>query len=216
LASSNLDLNQDGDNYTGHIANVVVNKTATSLNSISFNLSFSTPNATLDDIFAGQETVTLRNDFSLPCMDHEGSFASFTVKTAEGLHHLHNGALPPRYKPVFSRKRVDRITDLWKSKLDHIIVKYIPPPLTAEMHVETSAQLTLTLHITTQKTFTVYMQRSDLQQFDVDDDVDKWDKIVDLQQIEEGKNYATFTITLGSGYYNFMTLDGRVGLHGQL
>lgn len=157
---------------------------SSSLHSISFAIVFSTPTATLDDLFAGQETVTLRNDFNIACMDHKGSFTSFSAKIADGVVHLHNGSLPARYKPVFDRKRIDRITDLWKTKLESLHLKYISPPQSAQLRVENSAQLTLTIHLTTQKKFSLYMNRSIVHELEVEfDDTDGWENIVECQEV---------------------------------
>lgn len=218
-----LIINQDGDNFTGTIQNVVVNKTDSTINNIQFTLTFSTPTATLDDVFAGQETVVLRNEFNIPCMDQKGQFSTFVVKTADGVHHLRNGNLPPRYKAVFSRQRSDRITDLWKAYVECIILKYIPPPQLSQLSVDSSLLLSITLHITTQKSFIVYMKRSDTISATLEfnrnekNDLEGWEKIVNLESIpEDGKKIITYNVTLSAGHYTFMTLDGRVGLHAQL
>jgi hypothetical protein len=174
-------------------------------------------------MFTGQETCTLRNDFSLPGMHHLGHFATFNVKVGDKTHSLRNGSLPTRYKANFSRKRIDRITDLWKTKFDQIVMKYTPPLQIAQLEVEreTTSQVTLTLHITNQKHFTVYMKRNELEDKELELNIENvssfengWEKIVEFQELlDDGKKNATFVLSLGEGKYNFTTFDGRVSLH---
>jgi hypothetical protein len=207
------------------IQNVIVIKTGSNIHNIAFTVVFATGTATLDDMFAGQETCTLRNDFSLPGMHHLGHFSTFSVKMGDKTHTLRNGSLPARYKANFSRKRIDRITDLWKTKIDQIVMKYTPPLQIAELEVEreTTSQLTLTLHITNQKSFRVYMKRNEVEDIgsevnieDVSSAKDGWETVVDLQDVlDDGKKNATFVVSLGEGNYSFTTFDGRVSLHAQ-
>jgi uncharacterized membrane protein len=58
----------DGDNFYGSISKVSLHFSGFQLESIRFELIFSVQNASLDDIFSGEKTVVLRNDFDYPHM----------------------------------------------------------------------------------------------------------------------------------------------------
>ena len=64
----------DGDNFLGNISNVRLKLNGLHLDAISFDLTFSVNNATLDDIFSGEKTVLLRNDFDTACMTMGGAY----------------------------------------------------------------------------------------------------------------------------------------------
>ncbi|KAI9202591.1 uncharacterized protein BJ171DRAFT_627518 [Polychytrium aggregatum] len=119
----------DGDNFFGYIDNVKLNIDANKnrLRSITYDITFSEPNVTLDDLFSGEGSVNLRNDFALTHMNLTGRIASIIIATNEKVHSFSNGDLPNRYKPSFAVKRIDRITDLWKSPIKKVTIVYAPP-----------------------------------------------------------------------------------------
>ncbi|KAJ3270944.1 hypothetical protein HDV01_007274 [Terramyces sp. JEL0728] len=139
---------QDGDNFNGNIEQVELDKEDGQIQQIRFKIKFGTTKATLDDIFSGEGTVTLRNDFNVPEMAPLGRFSLFQTPMNGQYVTVTNGEFPPRYKPVFSRVREDRITDFWKTHFDHIYLAYIPPAQFATIKVppEKLLGMVLTLH----------------------------------------------------------------------
>ncbi|KAJ3211737.1 hypothetical protein HDU67_004319 [Dinochytrium kinnereticum] len=120
----------DGDNYLGLVGNVHCElRAAGSLRRLTYDLSFNDPSATLDDVLAGEGTVTLRNDFDLPHMRLLGRILRVEVHMKDRpVASFTNGELPSRYKPSFFLQRIDKITDFWKSPISRLSITYSPPP----------------------------------------------------------------------------------------
>ncbi|KAI8833754.1 hypothetical protein BC829DRAFT_448626 [Chytridium lagenaria] len=133
----------DGDNFMGMIDNVRVElKNAGALKRITYDVNFNDPTATLDDIFSGEGTITLRNDFDLKHMVLGGKFSNIIVYSKDRSPvSLVNGDLPPRYKSTFGNnfKRFDKITDFWKLPSLNSRSHFFPNPsaLSASMYVKT-------------------------------------------------------------------------------
>lgn len=69
----------NGDNFIGIIESVELQMEGPIVKSITFKLNFAEIAATLDDLFSGQETIMLRDDFNVPGMQHLGSFLKAKV-----------------------------------------------------------------------------------------------------------------------------------------
>ncbi|KAJ3211736.1 hypothetical protein HDU67_004318 [Dinochytrium kinnereticum] len=120
----------DGDNFMGMIDNVRVELRGVGIvKRITYDVNFNDITATLDDIFSGEGTITLRNDFDLKHMVLGGKIANIVVFMKDKSPvSLANGDLPPRYKSAFGNfKRADKITDFWKVPVSRITITYIPP-----------------------------------------------------------------------------------------
>ena len=64
----------DGDNFTGYIENVTLSfKNDLNLKWLEYDIVFTDEKATMDDIFSGEGTITMRNDFDLAHMDMLGT-----------------------------------------------------------------------------------------------------------------------------------------------
>ncbi|KAJ3116911.1 hypothetical protein HDU96_008430 [Phlyctochytrium bullatum] len=120
----------DGDNYLGLVGNVFCEMRANgSVRRLVYELEFNDPSATLDDVLAGEGTVTLRNDFDLPHMMLMGRILRVEVHMKDRPPvSFANGELPPRYKPSFYLQRKDKITDFWKHPVTRLQITYAPPP----------------------------------------------------------------------------------------
>ncbi|KAJ3106971.1 hypothetical protein HDU97_005252 [Phlyctochytrium planicorne] len=120
----------DGDNFMGIVDDVKVELRGVGLiKKITYTVHFNDPTATLDDVFSGEGTVTLRNDFDVKHMVLGGKIASVSIymKDKPPTTFL-NGDLPPRYKSNFGTfKRYDRITDFWKLPITQLVISYVPP-----------------------------------------------------------------------------------------
>lgn len=128
---------QDADNFTATVEQVEMDITDRNISQITFSLIFPGQTATLDDVFTGEGTVSLRNDFNMEHMRHLGRISSVSINFKNGSSvKFANGELPPRYKPAFARTREDRITDLWKLQLRMVCISYIPPMQVAIVDVD--------------------------------------------------------------------------------
>ncbi|KAK6092934.1 hypothetical protein MT418_006926 [Batrachochytrium dendrobatidis] len=128
---------EDGDNFTGSISDVSLDITDRRLTHITFKINFSEILATMDDVFSGEGSVHLRNDFNILHMHHVGRIFRIRVIFANGaMATFLNGELPPRYKPAFARKRQDRITEMWKTSIKQLVITYVPPLQVAIVDVD--------------------------------------------------------------------------------
>ncbi|KAH6566034.1 hypothetical protein BASA50_005244 [Batrachochytrium salamandrivorans] len=128
---------EDGDNFSGSISDVVLDIIDRRLTQITFTLNFSEHLATMDDVFSGEGTVHLRNDFNIPHMHHYGRIAQVRAILSSGVTiSFLNGELPPRYKPTFARKREERITEIWKAHIRRLTISYVPPLQVAIIDVD--------------------------------------------------------------------------------
>ncbi|KAJ3206898.1 hypothetical protein HDU82_004244 [Entophlyctis luteolus] len=89
----------DGDNFTGFVSDIKVElkNSLPVVRRVVYDLTFNDPSATLDDVFAGEGTVELRNDMDVDCMDLNAS------------------------------KREDKVSDFWKLRLVKLNLTYSPP-----------------------------------------------------------------------------------------
>ncbi|KAJ3229538.1 hypothetical protein HDU78_008985 [Chytriomyces hyalinus] len=120
----------DGDNFIGFIQNVTVEVKNSSpvVRRVVYDLTFNDPSASLDDVFAGEGTVELRNDMDVKCMDLDGRYLRIEIHHKNQASSVYpNGDLPPRYKSTFHLKREDKITDFWRAKLVKLNLTYSPP-----------------------------------------------------------------------------------------
>ncbi|KAJ3275526.1 hypothetical protein HDV01_000353 [Terramyces sp. JEL0728] len=228
---------QDGDNFSGHIDNIELSKDEQgNVHLIRFKLTFGTIRATLDDVFSGEGTVTLRNDFNAPEMNPLGAFSGFKIPVNGQTVTINNGELPPRYKPVFSRVREDRINDLWKTHIDHIEITYVPPPQFATVTVPEfkSLALTLTLYpeIDSERWNIYAFKHKEGESVDILKEVltrplsEGWQHIVNLNDNEKEETLQNDVISrkpinfsvgnLDPGTYTFICDDGRVAYHGNI
>ncbi|KAJ3257248.1 hypothetical protein HK103_004802 [Boothiomyces macroporosus] len=226
---------QDGDNFSGHIDEIALTRDEQgSVTLIKFKLTFGTIKATLDDIFSGEGTVTLRNDFNVPEMDPLGEFSGFKIPINNQMVSITNGEFPPRYKPVFSRVREDRINDIWKTHIDHIYLSYVPPPQFATITVPKfkSLALNLTLYpeIDTEGWNIYAYKHKEGESDDILKEVltrplsDGWQHIVNLKDEDNEETIQNDVIakkpinlnvgSLEAGTYTFICDDGRVAYHG--
>ncbi|KAJ3220657.1 hypothetical protein HK099_004121 [Clydaea vesicula] len=147
---------EEGDNFYGFIKNVKVEVenlklgthksrgwlevgggvrrdfSAKVLKRITYEVDFGDQKANLDDIFSGDGTVKLRNDFEIDHMNTNGRIRIVDIYSKEKPLHAHtfqNGDLPTRYQPSFSKnfKRSERISDFWRTNLSKIGITYSPP-----------------------------------------------------------------------------------------
>ncbi|KAJ3294506.1 hypothetical protein HDU76_006951, partial [Blyttiomyces sp. JEL0837] len=127
----------DGDNYFGNVENVKFEiRYPGVIKRIMYDVSFNDPTATLDDVFSGEGTVTLRNDMDLPHMHLNGRILRLEIhqKGAPAVA-FGNGDLPSRYKSAFHLRREDKITDFWKNPLTRVNITYSPPHQAAVLHL---------------------------------------------------------------------------------
>ncbi|KAJ3076856.1 hypothetical protein HDU98_011717 [Podochytrium sp. JEL0797] len=120
----------DGDNFLGFVRDIKIELKQSSpvIRRVVYDLTFNDPNATLDDVLAGEGTVELRNEMDEDCMELEGRYLRLEIShRGQTPTVFANGDLPPRYKSTFDSKREDRITDFWKAKLIKINFTYSPP-----------------------------------------------------------------------------------------
>jgi hypothetical protein len=143
----------DGDNFSGHIENVRVEykKPANSniptvqgkIRTITYDMVLSDPTASLDDIFSGDQTLTLRNDFDVGHMDLEGIIRKVDVQFADdSTTTMLNGQVPPRYKPAFAMQRIDKVTDIWKTAVKRLTITYQPPNQAILLRLNAGQKLT--------------------------------------------------------------------------
>ncbi|KAJ3116909.1 hypothetical protein HDU96_008428 [Phlyctochytrium bullatum] len=155
----------DGESFSGTIQNVRVElRGASVLKKLTYDLTFSDPAATLDDVFSGEGTVMLRNDFDLKYMALGGKLATIVVHSKDRAPTTYNnGDLPPRYKTVFSNyKRADKISDAWKQPITRLTLGYVPPYPAAVLTVKANQSVRRLrfdfFHSPRLKTATVYMK----------------------------------------------------------
>ncbi|KAJ3308105.1 hypothetical protein HDV04_001741 [Boothiomyces sp. JEL0838] len=196
---------QDGDNFSGNIEHVELDKDDDGqIQQIRFKIKFGTTKATLDDIFSGEGNVTLRNDFNVPEMSPHGRFSFFQIPMNDQFISVTNGEFPPRYKPVFSRVREDRITEFWKTHFGQIYLAYIPPAQFATITVppEKMLGMVLTLHPDTnaqQWDVYLYKHREDIE-FDLLNSVvtrplsSDWTKVVDYNYSDSDSKAEVSTL----------------------
>ncbi|KAI8914154.1 hypothetical protein EDD86DRAFT_273266 [Gorgonomyces haynaldii] len=231
---------QDGDNYTGDIRDVSVEIADSELVSIDFWIDFTTK-STLDDMFSGEGHVHLRNDFNLDYMQPRGQFRGFELPLPAPYSTIENGDFPPRYKPVFSRVRQDRITDLWKTHFHTIRCFYAPTRQVCSVTVPPGKQMrmTITLHQETRKQhhWKIYRTQGLLSEKQLGEAMIKrpceWDLYLEHEEEEPKKlerRNSTRSVsslnldigqlitlsgeTLDEGTWWFLCDDGRVGYHG--
>ncbi|KAJ3194520.1 hypothetical protein HK101_002535 [Irineochytrium annulatum] len=128
----------DGDNFIGNVENVSFEVRGASrvLKRISYDISFTDPSATLDDVFAGEGSVTLRNDFDLKHMQLVGRLVRLVINLKDKpAVTFANGELPPRYKSSFFLKRVDKITEFFKTPIVRVNLSYAPPHQAAVLNL---------------------------------------------------------------------------------
>ena len=235
---------QDGDNFNGDIDEVEILMDGDDIERLCFKLVFPKLNATLDDLFSGEGSVQLRNDFNLPHMSPLGRFSSFKFSFGGQEVKVLNGELPPRYKPVFSRDRRDRITDLWKSHISWIEMTYLPPRQSATLIVpeDKTADLAVTLYpeSSRQAVWQIYSCRNPLSKDELLQACitrplsEDWECLVEYELQDEAlisvqkavadistdfvsRQVKTFSVgTLNPGRYIFLCDDGRVSFHATL
>ncbi|KAJ3023625.1 hypothetical protein HKX48_002174 [Thoreauomyces humboldtii] len=123
-----------GDNYVGSVTDVRLTwKDSSSaapgvLKHVEYTLEFQSGVASMDDVFAGEGLLTLRNDFDMPEMNLKGRILTIKVHTTTGrTHHFTNGYVLARYKPTILPHRGDHISDLFKEPLDRVVLTYRGP-----------------------------------------------------------------------------------------
>lgn len=117
-----------GENFTCAISDVRPRFRTGNLRSIEYTLKPTDPSASLDDLLAGDGTVTLRNDLGLAeqssphgrILRLDVSFKGHPAKS------FANGQVPPRYRTSFGMGRAERIAELWKWPVDALRVQYVP------------------------------------------------------------------------------------------
>jgi hypothetical protein len=72
---------EEGDNFNGVLENVTMKCMRLKLRSLTFDLSFTHHQATLDDILTGENRIVMRNDFNLPHMNFTGETSYSYLKT---------------------------------------------------------------------------------------------------------------------------------------
>lgn len=225
---------QDGDNFTGDVDSVTLDfNDENHLIGINFVISFAGHPATLDDMFSGQNVVQFRNDFNLPFMQPLGRFNKFRISIGGKYMEIVNGEFPPRYKPVFSRSRTDRITELWKTPIHEIHLSYTPPPQLAHVHVQPGQILnsvTVTLNCTDQgkpHNWIIYSSEREWEPMELlkslistpEEKSEHWTMAVDHEpEVEEGMQHTrSIPLSIGlldEGHHYFLCQDGRVGFNG--
>jgi hypothetical protein len=108
---------------------------------VTFDLHFSVDDVTLDDIFSGDRTVSLRNDFDLANMSTNGDILEIQVSMGSQKFSYRNGEFPERYNMSFSEIRKERITDFWKVPLSSLQITYAPSMEFAAILVESNERL---------------------------------------------------------------------------
>ena len=58
------------------------------------------------------------------------------IYTRENIFTHANGDLPTRYKPTFSMRRTERISEFWKEPLERVSLSYAPSPLFAIVQLQ--------------------------------------------------------------------------------
>ncbi|KAJ3318780.1 hypothetical protein HDV06_007031 [Boothiomyces sp. JEL0866] len=226
---------QDGDNFSGHIDDIELTRdNQGNVTLIRFKLTFGTIKATLDDVFSGEGTVTLRNDFNVPEMNPLGAFSGFKIPINNQMLIINNGEFPPRYKPVFSRVREDRINDIWKTHIDHIYMSYVPPQqfttITVPEFKSLALNLTLYPEIDTEGWNVYAYKHKEGETNDILKEVlarplsEGWQHIVNLNDDDNEETIQNDVIarkpinfnvgSLEAGTYTFICDDGRVAYHG--
>ncbi|KAI9360425.1 hypothetical protein DFJ73DRAFT_757349 [Zopfochytrium polystomum] len=129
----------DGDNYFGLLENVRFEvRYPGVIKRVTYDIVLNDPTASLDDIFAGEGTITLRNDMDVPHMEMQGRILRLEIHSRDKSSApvvFANGDLPSRYKSTFFLKRDDKITDFWKAPLSRVTLTYSPPHQTAVFHL---------------------------------------------------------------------------------
>ncbi|KAJ1552515.1 hypothetical protein HK405_011044 [Cladochytrium tenue] len=127
----------DGDNYLGAVENVRLDASAAfgDIGLITYDIVLSDPTASLDDMFAGEGSVTLRNDMDIPHMAMKGRILRLEVHPRDASYPVasfDNGDLPTRHASSFQLRRADRIANFWRHPIARVSVAYAPPrPLAA-------------------------------------------------------------------------------------
>jgi hypothetical protein len=128
----------DGDNFSGRVENVQIEykkyptpsirNVEGKIKHVTYDVTLSDPTASLDDIFSGDQNLTLRNDFDLEHMSMQGTLKRVDVVFGDGTKCcIINGQVPPRYKPAFAMHRVDKVTEFWKKPVAKVAITYQPP-----------------------------------------------------------------------------------------
>jgi hypothetical protein len=120
----------DGEIILGQVSNVKLNTKDCQMESIEFTIDFDSTNVTMDDLFSGDKTVSIRNDFDALHMNALGQILKIQLEFTNNSFQTSiftNGDLPSRYKTSFGTKRSEKITDLWKAPLARITISYCPP-----------------------------------------------------------------------------------------
>ncbi|TPX36703.1 hypothetical protein SmJEL517_g01207 [Synchytrium microbalum] len=120
----------EGDNYHGQLTNSrAAYSSGARIKRIVYDLEFDeSMMATLDDIFSGEGSVSLRNDFDMPHMYLGGRILALEIHSKDGSVVSHtNGDMPTRYKPSFAPRRRDKIADFWKTPITRVTITYSPP-----------------------------------------------------------------------------------------
>lgn len=118
-----------GDNFSANISSILTTFKHGRARSVEYDLVPSDAAASLDDLFAGEGTVFLRNDFDLPEQDSRGGRIARVdafFKNGGGSAGFVNGRAPARYVPSFGTERSARIADLWKKPLERVRITYSP------------------------------------------------------------------------------------------
>jgi hypothetical protein len=128
-------------NFSGVMHNIQLNKSGLNLESVTFDLHFSVDDVALDDIFSGDHTVSLRNDFDLAHMGTNGDILEIQGSIGSQKFSYRNGEFPERYNMSFSEIRKERITDFWKAPLSSLHITYAPSMEFAAILVESHERL---------------------------------------------------------------------------
>ncbi|KAI9341929.1 hypothetical protein BDR26DRAFT_859808 [Obelidium mucronatum] len=97
----------------------------------------------LDDVFAGEGTVTLRNDLDVKYMSLLGRIIRVEIQPKDKPPvSFANGDLPSRYKSTFFLKRGDKITDFWKTPISRVNLTYTPPYQAAILQLKQGQSVT--------------------------------------------------------------------------
>ncbi|KAJ3186767.1 hypothetical protein HK101_009631 [Irineochytrium annulatum] len=141
----------DGDNFTARVNRVALDvrrpPAPGAIRRIQYELEFNDPTASLDDVLAGEGSVTLRNDLDLDHMRLAGKVVKVDVAFRDRPSgSFLNGELPTRYKPSFHLKRSDKITEFWRAPLARLAITYQPPPLAVVLELA-KGQRIVRLHV---------------------------------------------------------------------
>ncbi|KAJ3029709.1 UNVERIFIED_CONTAM: hypothetical protein HDU68_011322 [Siphonaria sp. JEL0065] len=129
----------DGDNFMGTVENVRFEvRNPGIVKRITYDILFKADSgATMDDVFAGEGTVTLRNDLDVKYMSLLGRIIRVEIQPKDKAPvSFANGDLPSRYKSTFFLKRSDKITDFWKTPITRVNLTYTPPYQAAVLHLK--------------------------------------------------------------------------------